>query len=305
MKRPAPYSMRRGRLGRLLTVIPLGLLCFAASAPAAPAGSSDLSVTATANAGSVPVGGSLAYTVTVTNLGPETTTGVTVEDALPAHVRYVSAGSTVGSCALQGQKVVCSIGTLEAGAAAKVSAATITLGVTPTKAGSIVNTVSVRGDQADPVPGNNQASVTTTVVEGPKYTPPPKKPPKAARTAYCRGVKATIVGTSGGDTLVGSPGRDVIVALGGNDRILGRGGRDLICAGGGNDYVNAGAGADRVFGAAGKDRLLGRGGPDLLKGQSGNDALKGGAGSDRIRGGRGFDRCVGGPGRDSIRGCER
>jgi uncharacterized repeat protein (TIGR01451 family) len=302
MKRSTPRTWRRGRLGWLLAVIPLGLLCFAASGTAAAPGSADLQVTATANAGSVPAGGQLGYTITVTNLGPESATGVTLEDALPAQVRYASATSTVGSCALQGQKVICSIGTLEAGAAAKVSTATITLNVIPSKTGSLVNTFSVRGDQGDPVPVNNQASVTTTVVSGPKYTPPPTKP---GRTAYCRGVKATVVGTPGDDTLVGTGGPDVIVALGGNDRILGRGGRDLVCAGKGNDYVNAGSAADRVFGGAGRDRLLGRGGPDLLKGQAGDDVLKGGAGSDRIRGGRGFDRCVGGPGRDSIRGCER
>ncbi|HXF32673.1 MAG TPA: hypothetical protein VN522_14250 [Solirubrobacterales bacterium] len=305
MKRSTPHAWRRGRLGSLLAVIPLGLLCFAAAGTAAPTGSADLQITATANAGSVPVGGSLTYTITVTDLGPETATGVTVEDALPAQVRYTSASSTVGSCAPQGRKVVCSIGTLESGTAAKVSSATITLTVSPSKAGSVVNTFSVRGDQGDPVAGNNQASVTTAVVEGPKYAPPPTKPPKPGRTASCRGVKASIVGTPAGDTLVGTSGRDVIVTLGGNDTVLGRGGRDLICAGKGNDHVNAGGGADRAFGAAGKDRLLGRGGPDLLKGQGGDDALKGGTGSDRIRGGRGFDRCVGGPGRDSIRGCER
>lgn len=302
MKRSTPGMWRRGRLGWLLTVIPLGLLAFAAFGTAAPTGSADLQITKVANAGSVQIGSPLGYTITVTNLGPETATGVTVEDALPAHVKYVSAGSTTGTCGLRGQKVVCSIGTLEAGAAAKVATATISLSITPLKTGSILNTASVRGDQGDPVATNDQASVTTVVVEGPKYTPPPTKP---GRAAYCRGARATIVGTRGGDTLAGTGARDVIVALGGNDRILGRGGRDLICAGKGNDYVNAGRGADRTFGGAGKDRLLGRGGPDLLKGQAGDDALKGGAGSDRIRGGRGFDRCVGGPGRDSIRGCER
>lgn len=303
MRRSTSEPRRRSRLAGLFMVVPLTLLCLAVSATAAaPGGSADLQVTQVAGAGSVQVGGSLVYTITVADLGPETATGVTVEDPLPSHVRYASATSTAGSCGLQGQKVVCAVGTLEAGPTAKVGSATITLTVTPLKAGSITNTVSVHGAQGDAVAANNEASVTTSVVETPSYKPPPSA---GTGAVYCRGAKATIVGTTGNDTLVGTPGRDVIVGFGGNDRILGRGGRDLICAGRGNDYVNAGGGADRVFGGAGRDRLLGRGGPDLLMGQADNDVIKGGAGSDRIRGGRGFDRCRGGGGRDSIRGCER
>lgn len=306
--KPTRSKLRRPRrLAPILALIPVGLLCLAASGTAAqPTGSADLQVTATPGANSVPVGGTLGYTIQVVDLGPETATGVTVEDALPSNVEFVSATSTTGSCALQGQKVICSVGTLEAGPTAKVGSDTISLVLRPLKAGTITNTVAVRGDQGDPVPGNNQASVTTQVLEGPKTTPnPPSKPASPGGTAYCRGVRATIVGTPGNDVLTGTRGRDVIVAFGGNDRILAYGGRDLICAGNGADYVAGGPGSDRVFAGAGKDRLLGAAGPDLLKGQAGNDVLKGGAGADRIRGGRGFDRCRGGAGRDSIRGCER
>lgn len=306
MKRSNPRP-KRGRAAWLLTVVPFALLCFAASGSAAPtAGSADLQVGQVAGASSVPAGSNLGYTITVVNLGPETATGVTVEDPLPSNVRYVSASSTIGTCGLQGQRVVCSVGTLEAGSAATVSSATISLDVIPRKAGSITNVVSVHGDQADPDSSNNETSVTTSVTEGPpKYKPTPKPPSHGRHAAYCRGVRATMVGTRGHDTLIGTRGRDVIVAFGGADRIITRGGRDLICAGRGRDYVNSGRGADRVFGGAGGDRLLGRGGPDLLKGQTGDDVLKGGTGADRIRGGRGLDRCRGGAGRDSIRRCER
>lgn len=278
-----------------LAVVGLGV---ASSGTAAPTGSADLKIMKTAGASSVTVGGGIAYTIAVENLGPDAATGVTVTDPLPNSVKYASATTTVGSCALQGQKLICNVGTLETGSTAKVSSATITLNVTTQKVGSVTNTASVSGDQGDPVAANNQASVTTKVIEKPTPTPAPTG-------ASCHGVKATIVGTPGSDTIGGTGGRDVIVALGGNDRIYSGAGRDLVCAGGGADLVSAGSAADRVFGGAGKDRLLGRGGGDLLKGNAGNDLLKGGAGSDRIRGGRGVDTCRGGPGVDSIRGCER
>lgn len=287
------------RLFFVLAAVAAVGLGVASSGAAAPTGSADLKITKTAGASSVNVGGSLAYTITVENLGPETATGVTVTDPLPSGVKYASATTTAGSCALQGQKLICSLGTLETGAAAKVSSATITLNVTAQKAGSVTNTATVSGDQGDPVAANNQASVTTKIVEkAPTPTPTPTG-------ATCHGVQATIVGTPGNDTIGGTGGRDVIVALGGNDRIYSGAGRDLICAGGGADLGNGGSAADRAFGGAGKDRLLGRGGGDVLKGNAGNDVLKGGAGPDRIRGGRGIDTCRGGAGLDSIRGCER
>jgi Ca2+-binding RTX toxin-like protein len=100
-------------------------------------------------------------------------------------------------------------------------------------------------------------------------------------TVFCKGIPATIEGTSGNDVLTGTNGRDVIVALGGNDRVNAQGGTDLVCAG------------------AGKDRVNGKGGKDRLLGQGGNDRLRGGAGKDNLRGGGGRDRCNGGPGVDT------
>lgn len=277
---------------RLLGVMAIAVLGFAAVGTAAPGDPTDLKVTKTSSTGSVNVGDPITYTIKVENLGPETATGVTVTDSLPKEVDFVSANSTQGTCAPQGQKVVCAIGTLETGAAAKVSSATVTLNVVARKSGNATNTASVTSNQKDPDGSNDSASVTVRVLE--------KVPP-----ATCGGVTATIVGTAASETLTGTGGRDVIVARGGNDQVFSFAGRDLICAGGGSDRVVSGTAADRVLGGAGLDRLLGRGGADALKGNGGNDVLKGNAGPDRLRGGRGFDRCIGGAGLDSVRGCER
>lgn len=279
--------MRWPAMGALLLA---AAFVFASIGSAAQPGSANLKITKTDSPDPVRVGGTLTYTIGVENLGPTPATGVTVIDNLPRGVDLVSAVGPSGNCAVQGGKVTCPIGSLNpVGVDYGGTPATVTIVVVPRRTGTLRNTATVKGDQKDPVNGNNKATATTQVLRAP----------------FCRGVAANVSGTAGDDVLVGTTGPDVIVAFGGNDRIVSRSGRDLVCAGSGADRVGAGSAADRVFGGAGPDRLLGRGGPDLLKGSAGNDVLKGGRGSDRLRGGRGFDRCQGGPGLDSTRGCER
>lgn len=265
-------------------------LAFAGPGSAAPAGPADLAITKSDGPDPVSVGATLTYTIQVQNLGPATATGVTVTDVLPKGVDFVSATTTVGTCAHKGSKVTCNLGSLNAPTIDYGGPPAVTIAVIPRKAGTISNSASVKGGQKDPVAANNKATATTSVI-GPAAT--------------CRGATATITGTAGADTLIGTAGPDVIAALGGNDTIVSLSGRDLVCAGSGNDYVGAGPAADRILGGSGRDRLIGRGGPDALKGNAGDDVLKGGRGADRLRGGRGFDRCRGGAGADSIRGCER
>jgi uncharacterized repeat protein (TIGR01451 family) len=278
-----------------LAAIPACILLIAALAlasvgTAAPGDSANLKITKTDSPDPVRVGANLTYTIGVENLGPSPATGVTVTDNLPGGVDLVSATGPAGPCAAQAGKVTCAIGSLNpVGVNYGGVQAQVTIVVVPRSAGTIRNTASVKGDQKDPVNGNNKATATTRVLGA----------------AGCRGFTASVVGTAGADVLVGTPGPDVIVAFGGSDRISGLAGRDLVCAGSGADRVGAGSAGDRVFAGGGPDVLVGRGGPDLLKGSGGNDLLKGGPGSDRLRGGRGFDRCRPGPGLDSVRGCER
>ncbi|HET9198314.1 MAG TPA: hypothetical protein VFN92_08690 [Solirubrobacterales bacterium] len=281
--------MRRLTIALPIAALLLGLV-FANGGAAAPAGSADLKITKTDTPDPVRVGSSLTYSIGVENLGPNPASGVTVTDNLPKNVDLVSANGPAGPCAVQGGKVTCAVGALDpVGVDYGGAQVGITIVVVPRATGTIRNTATVKGDQKDPVKGNDKATASTRVLGAPT----------------CRGVAANVSGTGGDDVLVGTAGPDAIVAFGGADRILAGSGRDLVCAGRGADYVNAGSAADLVFAGAGADRLLGRGGPDLLKGSAGNDVLKGNAGADRLRGGRGFDRCRGGVGADSVRGCER
>lgn len=279
---------RKARLVCLLAVVPLVVLAFARLGSAAPSDSADLTITKADSPDPVRVGASLTYAIQVNNLGPSSATRVVVSDDLPKGVDFVSATASTGPCSQKKRKVSCALGSVGAGVNYGPPP-TVTITVIPREPGTITNTATVKGAEKDPAGKNNKATAATRVLGAPT----------------CRGVTATVTGTTGDDTLVGTGGPDVIVALAGNDRVLSRAGRDFVCAGAGNDYIGAGSASDRVFAGAGRDRALGRGGGDVLRGGAGNDVLKGGRGADRLRGGRGFDVCRGGPGADSLRGCER
>jgi len=115
----------------------------------------------------------------------------------------------------------------------------------------------------------------------------------AFETPYCRGSRATIIGSRGKDILVGSGQEDVIAGLAGRDTIRGKGGGDTICAGSGADEARGGAGPDLLVGNRGADQLLGGDGDDTLKGNRGDDVLRGNGGDDTANGGPGTDDCRG------------
>jgi uncharacterized repeat protein (TIGR01451 family) len=83
---------------------------------------------------------------------------VTVTDTLPAAVTYQSATPSQGSCSQASGTVTCNLGALANG-----GTATVSIAVTPQSAGTITNTVTVAGAEADPVAPNNGASAQTTV----------------------------------------------------------------------------------------------------------------------------------------------
>lgn len=100
------------------------------------------------------VGERLTYTVTVTNNGPETATGVEVVDTLPPAVVL---GAPTGNCS-GNRVVVCRLGALASGASAIVP-----IEVIPTVAGAVTNEVFVNSGVEDNVSGNNRVSVITVV----------------------------------------------------------------------------------------------------------------------------------------------
>jgi uncharacterized repeat protein (TIGR01451 family) len=117
----------------------------------------NLSITKAASPNPVTVGTSLTYTLTVTNGGPSSATGVTVNETLPTGMTFVSSSSSQGTCSGT-STVSCSIGALGNG-----SSATVTIVVTPTQTGGISNTATVIANEVDPDTSNNSDTRVVTV----------------------------------------------------------------------------------------------------------------------------------------------
>jgi uncharacterized repeat protein (TIGR01451 family) len=126
---------------------------------------SDLLVTTKSNLTVVNFGGTLVYTVTVTNQGPFQASAVTVVDPIPAQSIFLSMNSGGASCTApppaQGGTVTCNFGNMASGASATVSF-TVRISIPPVPA-SVTNTAVVSSPNFDPNPANNSASVITLV----------------------------------------------------------------------------------------------------------------------------------------------
>lgn len=121
----------------------------------------DLSITKSDSPDPATVGGTLTYTITVTNNGPGTAKNVTVTDTLPGSVTLISAIPSTGSCSGT-STVTCSLGNISNG-----DSVTIAIDVTPNSAGTIYNSASVSGTTSDPDNSNNTTPSISTTVNAP------------------------------------------------------------------------------------------------------------------------------------------
>jgi uncharacterized repeat protein (TIGR01451 family) len=103
-------------------------------------------------------GSNVTYTVSVTNQGPSTATGVIVNDSLPAAVTVVSTNATQGTVSIAGRTLTWSLGTMSSG-----TRATLTVVVHTTTNATLTTSATVAGAQADPNLANNSATATTQV----------------------------------------------------------------------------------------------------------------------------------------------
>ena len=118
----------------------------------------DLAVSISAAPNPVLVGGTLTYSILVTNNGPSTASSVVVSNNLAASVAITSASPSQGTFTISGNTVIFNIGALSPGA---IATAIIT-GI-PSALGQVTATATVRASQLDPVSANNTASVNTSV----------------------------------------------------------------------------------------------------------------------------------------------
>ena len=109
-----------------------------------------------AAAATVPASSNLTYTISVTNFGPSTASGVVVTDTLPASVTFVSAsGNGVNNSGV----VNWSLGNLASG-----QVSNLTVVVTAPASGSLTNTASVTSPTSDPNSTNNVTPPVITSV---------------------------------------------------------------------------------------------------------------------------------------------
>ena len=123
----------------------------------------DLSVAKSDSPDPVAPGGTLTYTIQVTNLGPSSSTGMTLVDALPPGVSFVSSTPGAPTCTLAANVVTCQLGGLGPTASQTVA---IVVTVALATSGPLGNAASVTGNETDLV------SAPTTPTPRPPRCPP-------------------------------------------------------------------------------------------------------------------------------------
>lgn len=143
---------------------------------------SDLALSMTRN-GTLQVGSTVDYVITVKNAGADTEAGpVTVVDTLPAGLALASTRGTGWTCGstVNGSSQTIVTCTSSGAVAAGATMNTLTLTVKPSRGGSYTNTATVSGQTADANSGNNSASNSGSAAE-----PPPTSSALVFTTRAC------------------------------------------------------------------------------------------------------------------------
>jgi uncharacterized repeat protein (TIGR01451 family) len=117
--------------------------------------SADVGITKT-GPGAVVAGGTITYTITITNSGPGSASGVIATDSLPPGVTFVSASDSGTD---NGGVITWNLGDLPVGGTTNL---TVTV-TAPTNAVTLTNSASVGSTTPDPNLGNNFAQASTPV----------------------------------------------------------------------------------------------------------------------------------------------
>jgi uncharacterized repeat protein (TIGR01451 family) len=118
----------------------------------------DLALDVDASVQQLEPGTPLTYTYSVSNNGPGAATDVTLELVLPDGVTFDGATPAAGSCTHTDGIVGCTLGAVVVGADVEVSVT-----VTPSTGGVLLQDAAVAGAEIDWNPSNNRASLSITV----------------------------------------------------------------------------------------------------------------------------------------------
>ncbi len=169
-----------------------------ATATTAINGSVDVGIVKTDSADPAVAGGTLTYTITVTNNGPSTATNVVVTDPLPTGLTFTSGTSTNGGTVTNAANTVtATIPTLASGASATI---TVVTAVSSTATGTLTNTATVDTTEVDAVTSNDSSTQTTAIavptsISGKVYRDIDRDNVQDAGELGLQGIVVTLVGT--------------------------------------------------------------------------------------------------------------
>ncbi|MBI5388234.1 MAG: M36 family metallopeptidase [Verrucomicrobia bacterium] len=118
----------------------------------------DLAVSLSLSPGRKTLGNPFTYRITITNTGPEESTGVQLLDTLPASVVFLSATSSVGRVQSIGRTVVGELGALSGGATAFID-----VSVLPDALGVFTNQAAVSRLEPEAYTANNTATLVSAI----------------------------------------------------------------------------------------------------------------------------------------------
>ncbi|BDZ49349.1 hypothetical protein GCM10025867_15900 [Frondihabitans sucicola] len=122
----------------------------------------DLAIAKRLDTDPVVAGRPVSYTITASNTGPQTGTGVRIADTVPAGLTGVTASGAGATCATASGTITCTVPDLAVGATQVITVTgTVPAGTDP--GAGLSNTATISGSLADPDRSNDTASASGTV----------------------------------------------------------------------------------------------------------------------------------------------
>ena len=126
-----------------------------------------------------PLNGTVRYSLSVTNKGPDSATNVQLADPASAGITYLAATPSQGTCNVAPAMVTCDLGTINAG-----QSVTIAITAKAVSVGSHTNTATVTGSGGRETNTADNTDSAVTVVPAP-LKPPTVNPKPKPLPAYC------------------------------------------------------------------------------------------------------------------------
>jgi uncharacterized repeat protein (TIGR01451 family) len=125
--------------------------------------SANLALTSQTSATQIVAGNPFAYSVQLTNAGPDDAEDVVLSDLAPAGVTFTSCTSTEGPCTISGGGASLTLATVPDGDTVTITIQAI-LGTIVSDGATLVNTPSVTSSTSDPDNSNNSGSAGSTTI---------------------------------------------------------------------------------------------------------------------------------------------